>query len=88
MRGTKRWGLTGALALVAAIAVAVVGVTTASGAKSAGTITLAYVADLSGQMAPFDNPALTEAKLDAILGGRGDELRFEKRFVHKDGTPH
>jgi branched-chain amino acid transport system substrate-binding protein len=64
MRGTKRWGLGGALALVAAIAVAVVGVTTASGAKSAGTITLAYVADLSGQMAPFDNPALASAKLE------------------------
>jgi branched-chain amino acid transport system substrate-binding protein len=64
MRGTKRWGLGGALALVAAVAVAVVGVTTASGAKSAGTITLAYVADFSGQMAPFDNPPLTAAKLE------------------------
>ena len=63
MKGTKRWGL--AAVLVAAVAVAAVGVTTASGAKSAGTIKLAYVADLSGQMAPFDNPALTAAKLEA-----------------------
>jgi branched-chain amino acid transport system substrate-binding protein len=39
-------------------------VTTASGAKSAGTIKLAYVADFSGQMAPFDNPALTAANLE------------------------
>jgi branched-chain amino acid transport system substrate-binding protein len=47
-----------------AVTVAAVGVTTAEGAKSAGTIKLAYVADLSGQMAPFDNPALTAAKLE------------------------
>ncbi len=64
MRGTKRWGLAVALALVVAIAVAAVGVTTASGAQSAGTIKLAYVADFTGQMAPFDNPALTAAKLE------------------------
>src|SRR5207302_4282980 len=62
MRGTKRWGL--AAVLAAAVAVAAVGVTTASGAKSAGTIKLAYVADFSGQMAPFDNPAVTAAKLE------------------------
>jgi branched-chain amino acid transport system substrate-binding protein len=65
MRGTKRWGLASALALVAAIAVAVVGVTTASGAKSASPIILGFAADLSGQMAPFDNPALTAARLEA-----------------------
>ena len=62
MTGRKRWGL--AAVLVAAVTIAAVGVTTASGAKSAGTIKLAYVADLSGQMAPFDNPALTAAKLE------------------------
>jgi branched-chain amino acid transport system substrate-binding protein len=64
MKVRKRWGLAGAFALVAAIAVAAVGVTTASGAQSAGTIKLAYVADFSGQMAPFDNPALTSANLE------------------------
>jgi branched-chain amino acid transport system substrate-binding protein len=64
MRGRNRWGLAGALALVAAVAVAAVGVTTASGAKSAGTIKLAYVADFSGQMAPFDNAPLSAAKLE------------------------
>ena len=62
MTGRKRWGL--AAVLVAAVTIAAVGVTTASGAKSAGTIKLAYVADLSGQMAPFDNPALTAAQLE------------------------
>jgi len=62
MRGSKRWGLAAVLAV--AVTVAAVGVTTAEGAKSAGTIKLAYVADLSGQMAPFDNPALTAAKLE------------------------
>jgi branched-chain amino acid transport system substrate-binding protein len=66
MRGTKRWGLVGALALVVAIAVAAVGVTAASGAKSAKkTIVIGFAADLSGQMAPFDNPALTAARLEA-----------------------
>ena len=70
MRGTKRWGLAAVLAV--AVAVAAVGVTTASGAKSAGTIKLAYVADFSGQMAPFDNPALTAAKLEIKkINGKG-----------------
>jgi branched-chain amino acid transport system substrate-binding protein len=65
MRGTKKSGLVGALALVAAVAVAAIGVTTASGAKSAKPIILGFAADLSGQMAPFDNPALTAARLEA-----------------------
>jgi branched-chain amino acid transport system substrate-binding protein len=56
----------GGLALVAAVALAVVGVTTASGAKSAKKpIVIGFAADLSGQMAPFDNPAYTAAKLEA-----------------------
>ena len=62
MRGSKRWGLAAVLAV--AVTVAAVGVTTASGAKTAGTIKLAYVADFSGQMAPFDNPAFTAANLE------------------------
>jgi len=65
MKGRERWGVGAALALVAAVAVAAVGVTTASGAKSAGKIIIGYAADLSGQMAPFDNPALTAARLEA-----------------------
>jgi len=62
MRGSKRWGLAAVLAV--AVTVAAMGVTTAEGAKSAGTIKIAYAADFSGQMAPFDNPALTAAKLE------------------------
>jgi branched-chain amino acid transport system substrate-binding protein len=66
MRDRKSWGVVGGLALVVAVALAVVGVTTASGAKSAKKpIVIGYAADLSGQMAPFDNPALTAAKLEA-----------------------
>ena len=66
MRNRKRWGAVGGLALVVAVALAVVGVTTASGAKSAKKpIVIGFAADLSGQMAPFDNPALTAAKLEA-----------------------
>ena len=64
MRGMKMWGL--AAVLVAAVTVAAVGVTTASGAKSAKKpIIIGFAADLSGQMAPFDNPALTAARLEA-----------------------
>jgi branched-chain amino acid transport system substrate-binding protein len=66
MRSRRTWGLVGGLALIAAVAVAVVGVTSASGAKSAKKpIVIGFAADLSGQMAPFDNPALTAAKLEA-----------------------
>ena len=66
MRGTKRWGIVGAVGLVAAIAVAAVGVTAATGAKAAKKpIVIGFAADLSGQMAPFDNPALTAARLEA-----------------------
>jgi branched-chain amino acid transport system substrate-binding protein len=66
MRDRKSWGVVGGLALVVAVALAVVGVTTASGAKWAKKpIVIGYAADLSGQMAPFDNPALTAAKLEA-----------------------
>ena len=66
MRDSKRWGAVGGLALVVAVALAIVGVTTASGGKSAKKpIVIGFAADLSGQMAPFDNPALTAAKLEA-----------------------
>jgi branched-chain amino acid transport system substrate-binding protein len=50
---------------VAAVAVAAIGVNAASGAKAAKPIIIGYAADLSGQMAPFDNPALNAARLEA-----------------------
>jgi len=64
MRDRKRWGVAGGLALVAAVAL-IVGATTASGARAKKPIIIGFAADLSGQMAPFDNPALTAAKLEA-----------------------
>ena len=81
MRDRKRWAIVGALALVAAVTVAVAGVATASDAKTAKTIVIGYAADLSGQMAPFDNPALTAAKLEvakinAAGGVKGAKLKI------------
>ena len=64
MRDRKRLGVAAVIALVAVAATAVIGATTASGAKSAKPIVIGFAADLSGQMAPFDNPALTAAKLE------------------------
>jgi branched-chain amino acid transport system substrate-binding protein len=82
MRDRKRWGVVGGLALVVAVALTVIGVTTASGAKSAKKpIVIGFAADLSGQMAPFDNPALTAAKLEvakinAAGGVNGAKLKI------------
>ncbi len=64
MRDRKRLGVAGVIVLVAVVATAIIGATTASGAKSAKPIVIGFAADLSGQMAPFDNPALTAAKLE------------------------
>ncbi len=83
MRGSKRWG--SAAALVLAVALAAVGVTTASGARSAKKIIIGYVADLSGQMAPFDNPALTAARLEAKrINGKGGVLGAKLEIVKCD----
>ena len=82
MRSRRSWGAVGGLGLVIAVVLAVVGVTTASGAKSAKKpIVIGFAADLSGQMAPFDNPALTAAKLEvakinATGGVNGAKLRI------------
>jgi branched-chain amino acid transport system substrate-binding protein len=82
MRDRKRWGVVGGLALIVAVALAIVGVTTASGGKSAKKpIIIGFAADLSGQMAPFDNPALTAAKLEvakinATGGVNGAKLKI------------
>jgi branched-chain amino acid transport system substrate-binding protein len=68
-----------------AVAVAVVGVNAASGAKSAGPIIIGYAADLSGQMAPFDNPALTAARLEAKkIDGTGGVLGAKVEIVSCD----
>ena len=55
-----------ALFAVAAVAAGVtIGATTASGKSAAGApIIIGAAIDTSGQMSPFDNPALTAAKLE------------------------
>ncbi len=78
----KRLALGVMVALVAVVA-AVVGATSASGAK--GTIIIGYAADLSGQMAPFDNPALTAARLEAKkINGQGGVLGKKLEIVSCD----
>jgi branched-chain amino acid transport system substrate-binding protein len=76
----------GAALAVAVVAASVVGVTSASGAKSkAGPIIIGYAADLSGQMAPFDNPALTAARLEAKkINGLGGVLGRKIEIISCD----
>jgi branched-chain amino acid transport system substrate-binding protein len=78
----KRLALGAAAALVAVFA-AVVGATSASGAK--GTIIIGYAADLSGQMAPFDNPALAAERLEAKkINGLGGVLGKKLEIISCD----
>jgi branched-chain amino acid transport system substrate-binding protein len=86
MRSTKRRGIVGAVAVVVAIAVAAVAVTAASGAKTAKKpIVIGFAADLSGQMAPFDNPALTAARLEAKkINGLGGVLGRKLEVISCD----
>jgi len=78
----KRLALGTVVALVAVVA-AVVGATSASGAK--GTIIIGYAADLSGQMAPFDNPALAAARLEAKkINGLGGVLGKKLEIISCD----
>jgi len=84
MRDSKRWGL--AVLLAAAVTIAAVGVTGASGAKTAKKpIVIGFAADLSGQMAPFDNPALTAARLEAKkINGLGGVLGRKVEVISCD----
>ncbi len=78
----KRLALGVAVALVAVVA-AVVGATSASGAK--GTIIIGYAADFSGGMAPFDNPAITAARLEAKkINGQGGVLGKKLEIISCD----
>ena len=79
---SKRLALGVAVALATVVA-AVVGATSASGAK--GTIIIGYAADFSGGMAPFDNPALTAARLEAKkIDGQGGVLGKKLEIVSCD----
>jgi branched-chain amino acid transport system substrate-binding protein len=76
-----RFGIVAVLA-VAAVAAATVGATTAAGKRSAaGPIIIGAAIDTSGQMSPFNNPALTAAqlqvaKINAAGGVNGRKLRI------------
>ncbi len=78
----KRLALGVMVALVAVVA-AVVGATSASGAK--GTIIIGYAADFSGGMAPFDNPAITAARLEAKkINGLGGVMGKKLEIISCD----
>jgi len=83
MRGTRKWGvavtlLTG-VAAVAALAASMGGSATAA---TRGPIVIGWAYDKTGQMAPFDNPALATARirineLNAKGGVNGRKLRLD-----------
>ena len=63
MNRSRRWAVAGIFAL--AVTALVVGVTTASGGAAAKKpIIIGAAIDTSGQMSPFNNPALTAAQLE------------------------
>jgi branched-chain amino acid transport system substrate-binding protein len=66
VRRATRWGALAAI-LAAAVAVAALGGTTGGHAATAAkkTVVIGWAFDSSGQMAPFDNPALAAAKIRA-----------------------
>ncbi|HEX6489770.1 MAG TPA: ABC transporter substrate-binding protein [Gaiellaceae bacterium] len=61
----RRWYLIGVAALCAAAVLAALGAGSAAGRGSAKTLVIGAAVDLSGQMSPFDGPALTAAQLEA-----------------------
>jgi branched-chain amino acid transport system substrate-binding protein len=77
-----RFGIVVVLALAAIGALAALGATTAAGKSSAKTpIIIGAAIDTSGQMSPFNNPALTAAQLEiarinAAGGVNGRQLRI------------
>ncbi|MGH2931503.1 MAG: ABC transporter substrate-binding protein, partial [Gaiellaceae bacterium] len=83
MRSTRKWGvavtlLTG-VAAVAALAASMGGSATAA---TRGPIVIGWAYDKTGQMAPFDNPALATARirineLNAKNGVNGRKLRLD-----------
>ncbi len=75
-----RFGIVTVLAL-AAVAAAAIGATTAAGRGSASPIVIGAAIDTTGQMSPFNNPALTAAqleiaKINAAGGVKGRKLKL------------
>ena len=61
-----RWGVFVALVAGAAVVAALVGTTGGNAAPTKKTrVVIGWAYDSSGQMAPFDNPALAAAKIEA-----------------------
>ena len=75
MRGARRWGVAGVLALVVA-AVAAVSVTSASG-KPAKVIIIGAAVDLTASMKPFDSPALAAAQIEATKLAAAGGVKFQ-----------
>jgi branched-chain amino acid transport system substrate-binding protein len=64
VRSATKWGILAALT-AAAVTIAALAATTGSNAASTArkTVTIGWAYDQSGQMAPFDNPALAAARI-------------------------
>jgi len=75
-----RWGVFAALLAAAVVVAALVGTTGGKAAPTKKTkVVIGWAYDSSGQMAPFDNPALAAAKLEAahINGLKKGTVNFE-----------
>ena len=75
MKGSRKWGAAGVLALAVA-ALTVVGVTSASG-KATKVIIIGAAVDLTADMKPFDSPALAAAQIEAKKIAAAGGPRFE-----------
>jgi branched-chain amino acid transport system substrate-binding protein len=79
VRRATRWGALAAI-LAAAVAVAALGGTTGGHAATAAkkTVVIGWAFDSSGQMAPFDNPALAAAKIRAAqINAKSKTVNFQ-----------
>ena len=79
MRRATRWGALAAI-MAAAVAVAALGGTTGGHAATAAkkTVVIGWAFDSSGQMAPFDNPALAAAKIRAAqINAKSKTVNFQ-----------
>jgi branched-chain amino acid transport system substrate-binding protein len=86
----RRWYLIGVVALTAAGVLSALGVTTASGRGGAKTLVIGAALDLSGQMSPFDGPALTAAQLEANkinAGGGVDGMKLQIKVCNHQLNP-
>ncbi|HSS81291.1 MAG TPA: ABC transporter substrate-binding protein [Gaiellaceae bacterium] len=82
MRRATRWGALAALLTAIAAIAALAGTTGGHAASAAKPLVIGWAYDKSGQMSPFDNPALAAAKIRAKqLNARGGAAKH--KFVIK-----